>query len=234
MKKRKSNIIKILIIVILSVIAIYSLLPNEENIGIVENISTTHNEDNGFEDKNINNERQCAYVNKEIFGDAKYLICIHKLSYKLDVYVKDLEKPMYTFPIAVAKNDGDKQRPGDNRTPISWGNVVEIPSKYKGADIGVKSTEVPFVVEEICDSSTWVHDFNDGKGTIEGAYGPWFISLDTGWEGIGIHGTHDPNSIGTNASEGCIRLLNEDIITLKNLIYSDNEGIGTKVIIAED
>lgn len=172
--------------------------------------------------------------NKNIFGDAKYLICIHKLSYKLDLYEKGSENPIRSFPISVAKNTGDKQRPGDNKTPTSWGNIVAIPAEYKGADVGVKSSDVPFRVEEICEASYWTHDFNDGKGIIEGAYGPWFISLDTGWEGIGIHGTHDPNSIGTNASEGCIRLLNKDIIELKEIISTDNGGIGTKVIITED
>lgn len=172
--------------------------------------------------------------NKNIFGDVKYLICIHKLSYKLDLYEKGSENPIRSFPIAVAKNTGDKQRPGDNKTPTSWGNIVAIPAEYKGADVGVKSSDVPFRVEEICEASYWTHDFNDGKGIIEGAYGPWFISLDTGWEGIGIHGTHDPNSIGTNASEGCIRLLNKDIIELKEIISTDNGGIGTKVIITED
>ncbi|MBR1487120.1 MAG: L,D-transpeptidase, partial [Synergistaceae bacterium] len=30
-----------------------------------------------------------------------------------------------------------------------------------------------------------------------------------------IHGTHDPNSIGTNVTEGCIRLNNADIAELK-------------------
>lgn len=171
---------------------------------------------------------------KNLFGNAKYLICIHKLSYELDLYEKGTEIPIRTFPIAVAKNNGDKERPGDNKTPVSWGNIVSIPSEYDGADVGVKSSEVPFRVEEICDASTWAHDFNDGKGVIEGAYGPWFISLDTGWDGIGIHGTHDPNSIGTNASEGCIRLLNKDIIELKEIISTDNGGIGTRVIITED
>lgn len=96
------------------------------------------------------------------------------------------------------------------------------------------SAQVPFRIEEVCPAHYWTHDFGDGKGVIEGAYGPWFLSLDTGWIGIGIHGTHDPASIGTMASEGCIRLRNEDIQSLKELICSDNGGIGTGVIITED
>lgn len=169
-----------------------------------------------------------------LYGEAKYLIHIHKKGFQLDLFEKGKQDPIRTYGIAVAKYDGDKQRTGDNRTPTSWGNVVAIPSSYKGAVVGVSSSKIPFRVEEIVDASSWSHDFGDGKGVIEKAYGPWFISLDTGWDGIGIHGTHDSKSIGTKASEGCIRLKNEDVSELKEIIYSSNKGIGTRVIISED
>ena len=68
---------------------------------------------------------------------------------------------------------------------------------------------------QIQNASYWTHDFRDGKGEIKGAYGPWFIRLKTPWRGIGIHGTHDPRSIGKNATEGCIRLRNEELKDLK-------------------
>ena len=140
------------------------------------------------------------------YADQQHLIKIHKQSYRLELFEDGLAAPVRTYGVAVAKNPGDKQKTGDNRTPTSWGSAVAIPARYAGAAVGVPSAQVPFVVEEICDASYWTHDFGDGKGVIEGAYGPWFISLDTGWIGIGIHGTHDPASIGTMASEGCIRL----------------------------
>ena len=73
-----------------------------------------------------------------------------------------------TFGAAVGKNAGQKRRAGDMRTP-----------------------EGSFTVVQIQDSSSWSHDFGDGKGPVAGAYGPWFIRLATGWQGIGIHGTHD-------------------------------------------
>lgn len=41
-----------------------------------------------------------------------------------------------------------------------------------------------------------------------------------------IHGTNEPNSIGTAASSGCIRMLNEEVETLY-----DQVAIGTKVIV---
>jgi lipoprotein-anchoring transpeptidase ErfK/SrfK len=41
-----------------------------------------------------------------------------------------------------------------------------------------------------------------------------------------IHGTNEPQSIGTAASSGCIRMLNEEVIELY-----DQVSIGTKVIV---
>ena len=52
-----------------------------------------------------------------LFGNAIYLICIHKQSYRLDVYQQGVEEAVCSYPIAVAKNPGDKQYTGDNRTP---------------------------------------------------------------------------------------------------------------------
>ena len=167
-------------------------------------------------------------------ADEQHLIKVHKQSYTLELFEEGNAVPLKVYGVAVAKNPGDKQMTGDNRTPTSWGSAVAIPARYAGAAVGVPSAQVPFVGEEICDASYWTHDFGDGKGVIEGAYGPWFISLDTGWIGIGIHGTHDPASIGTMASEGCIRLRNEDVAELKQLIYGPAKGVGTRVIITED
>lgn len=48
------------------------------------------------------------------------------------------------------------------------------------------------------------------------------------WDGIGIHGTHDPASIGTRASEGCIRLENGNLQKLKPYVK-----VGMKVTVEE-
>lgn len=129
-------------------------------------------------------------------------IRISKAEYKLHLF-RGSEK-VKSYEIAVGKNAGDKQRRGDNRTP-----------------------EGKFVVSQVQSSRHWEHDFGDGKGAIRGAYGPWFIRLDTGsnrtrsgkaWTGIGIHGTHDPGSIGTMATEGCVRMKNEELEELKSLV----------------
>ncbi|MBO4587525.1 MAG: L,D-transpeptidase [Bacteroidales bacterium] len=109
-----------------------------------------------------------------------------------------------TCPIACGKNYGNKEKQGDMKTP-----------------------EGVFHVSDIQDASDWKHDFHDGKGEIAGAYGPFFIRLDTpGHKGIGIHGTHLPESIGTRATEGCVRLKNEDLLELKKNVY-----VGMSVII---
>lgn len=101
------------------------------------------------------------------------------------------------FPVCMGKNLGHKQKKGDMRTPESgW--------------------KVPFVITQIQDASGWTHDFGDGRGEIL-AYGNWFLRLATpGFSGIGIHGsTNNENTIPGRASEGCIRLRNDDLDLLK-------------------
>jgi lipoprotein-anchoring transpeptidase ErfK/SrfK len=54
-----------------------------------------------------------------------------------------------------------------------------------------------------------------------GPFGPYFIRLDTrtqGWEGIGIHGTNRPETIGMKATAGCIRMRNHDLAELFTLL----------------
>ncbi|MDR1983994.1 MAG: L,D-transpeptidase [Prevotellaceae bacterium] len=124
-----------------------------------------------------------------IFAQDSFIV-ISKQDMKLrryDVTGNVLEE----YPIACAKNYGNKKKRGDNKTP-----------------------EGVFTVQQIQNASAWTHDFGDGKGQIKGAYGSHFIRLKTGFQGIGIHGTHAPESIGTRATEGCIRLRNEDLLKL--------------------
>ena len=41
-----------------------------------------------------------------------------------------------------------------------------------------------------------------------------------------IHGTNEPNTIGTNVSSGCIRLRNEDVTDLYGRVH-----VGTRVVV---
>jgi lipoprotein-anchoring transpeptidase ErfK/SrfK len=103
----------------------------------------------------------------------------------------------YTFPVAVGTNYGNKEKVGDLKTP-----------------------EGTFPVEGLDDSKDWKYDFeNDDKGPIAGAYGPWFIRLKVkNASGIGIHGTHENETIGKRVSHGCVRMKNEDLLILVKLI----------------
>lgn len=104
---------------------------------------------------------------------------------------------LFSAPVAVGLNAGNKQEVGDMRTP-----------------------EGVFQVSDIQKAGDWKHDFKDGKGEVSGAYGDYFIRLAVpGHKGIGIHGTHLPESIGTRDSEGCIRMNNDELNKLVNLIY---------------
>ena len=136
---------------------------------------------------------------------SEYRIVIDKKEFSL-VLFKGKEK-VRQYAVCVGKNPGNKMKVGDTRTP-----------------------EGEFTISKIQNSKGWMHDFKDGKGSIAGAYGPWFFRLlsvsGRSWEGIGIHGTHDPASIGTRASEGCVRLRNEELLELKNFVT-----VGTRVSI---
>lgn len=150
------------------------------------------------------------YYNKQIqkIENSSFLV-VSKENMTLSIY-NYKGKKLHDYPIAIGKNKGNKNEVGDLKTP-----------------------EGVFTVSDIQNSINWSHDFGDGNGIIKGAYGPYFIRLLTpGHSGIGIHGTHDNESLGHRATEGCIRLQNENIEELVKLVHA-----GTVVIItpaAED
>jgi lipoprotein-anchoring transpeptidase ErfK/SrfK len=126
----------------------------------------------------------------EIRGST--FVIIDKSNYSLKLY-KYTGELIQDSKIAYGKIPGNKRKIGDLKTP-----------------------EGIFSILSVEDASGWEHDFKDDTlGKIKGAYGPYFIRLSVpGHKGIGIHGTHDNNSIGSRASEGCIRMKNEDLIKL--------------------
>ncbi|MBO5901165.1 MAG: LysM peptidoglycan-binding domain-containing protein [Alistipes sp.] len=163
-------------------------------------------EDFGIEGEDVLDE-ESSEVKGEVAlnGDPNKAdhIVISKESMTLNLYDSD-GGLIFSFPVAVGKNYGNKEKIGDMKTP-----------------------EGEFSIVQIQDASAWTHDFKDGKGVIAGCYGNWFIRLKTPpHTGIGIHGTHAPESIGTRATEGCIRLNNADLDKLKPLVR-----VGMKVTI---
>ncbi len=148
-------------------------------------------------------------IYKEKVNKENCIIVISKREFRLYVYECDADTALVaSFPICYAINPEAKTRSGDNRTPES-------------------SMEKPFTICQIQPASDWCHDFGDGRGEVK-AYGDWFIRLDTGFKGIGIHGsTNNEASIPGRDSEGCIRLRDNDIRTFHDLYAA----LGQKVII---
>ena len=131
---------------------------------------------------------------------AAYIV-VSKADLKMKVFDAAGRK-FFEFPVACGKNFGQKSQAGDNRTPEG---VFKVTGKET--------------------SSYWTYDF--GNGPVKGAYGPLFFRLHTpGFTGVGIHGTHDPSSVPGRATHGCLRLRNDDLLTLAPYITT-----GTIVII---
>lgn len=133
-----------------------------------------------------------------------YSLIITKSSYRITLL--DNGEPIKEYNCAVGRNPGQKTKTGDAKTPVG-----------------------SFKVESINPSSGWVSD-EDGKG----AYGPWFITLDTKelskgeWNGIGISGTNKPEGLGRASSAGSVRVRNSDIEEIKKYVK-----VGTIVTIKE-
>lgn len=144
-------------------------------------------------------------------------IVISKKDYYLYVYEAiDQDTVLVArYDACFAVNKGNKMRTGDMKTPHC-------------------TSAIPvFRISEICNAAAWRHDFRDGRGNIL-AYGPYFLRLNIGTNNrsIGIHGsTNNRGSVPGRASEGCIRLKDEDVRDLRNRYAF----VGMKVIIkAED
>lgn len=138
-------------------------------------------------------------------GSAPFIV-VDKTALTLAL-VDENGKAIKEYGVAVAVNYGPKKVAGDHKTP-----------------------EGKFKINELLYAKGLKHDFHDGKGPIRDAYGPWFLRLDVpGFRDIGIHGTPFPESIGSRATEGCIRMRNADILDLKNRVQ-----LGTIVIITPD
>lgn len=101
------------------------------------------------------------------------------------------------YDMACAKNFGDKHEKGDSRTPEGF-----------------------FSVQGVYDSTDWLFtDDNGVQSPKKGQFGPRFIRIKIPTTSqIGIHGTCAPWSIGHRSSHGCIRLTNENILELVELV----------------
>ena len=151
------------------------------------------------------------YIEDELGGEvaldgdpnkADYIV-ISKESMTLNLYDSD-GGLIFSFPVAIGKVPGNKQQAGDMKTP-----------------------EGDFSISQIQDSSEWAQDLGDGNGEVVGVYGNWYLRLKVPpYTSIAIHGTNQPETIGTRCTDGCIRLINADLDKLKPLVR-----VGMKVTI---
>lgn len=113
------------------------------------------------------------------------------------LFLREDGRTLLTFPVCVGMGIGQKTRKGDHKTP-----------------------EGEYKITSVEDARGYLHDFHDGKGPVKGAYGNWFFRLNTPQSThIGIHGTLSPESMGTRESDGCIRMRNEDLDSLRPHVF---------------
>ena len=159
-------------------------------------------------------------VYKENVNPQNCIFVISKRDFRIYVYedTSNGRELVAHFPVCLARNIGDKFRSGDGTTPVC---VKDRNGNY-----------IPFTISQIQPASSWRHDFKDGRGNIL-AYGDWFMRLQLNSHrvasnrSIGIHGSSsNAISVPGRASEGCIRLRNNDLNMLRQYAR-----VGTKVII---
>lgn len=136
-----------------------------------------------------------GYSLPEYTYDGEYRIVVDKPKLMLYVIEQNRDTVM-AVRCCCGENIGQKMRGGDHKTP-----------------------EGNFSVCMIEKSDDW--DLNKKKhpDAKYGPYGPWFFRLRCPQSThIGIHGTSNPASIGTRASEGCVRLHNSDLEHLRKYV----------------
>lgn len=136
------------------------------------------------------------YAEKLINSRHDAFLVVDKASMRI-IYYDRFGMPQHVYDMACAKNYGTKHEKGDSRTPEGF-----------------------FSVQGVYDSTEWL--FTDDNGVTskkKGQFGPRFIRLKIpGTTQIGIHGTCAPWSIGHRVSHGCIRITNDKILELVELV----------------
>ena len=160
-------------------------------------VAETTVDDHGAQCIRIAGDQRISQPDKMTEGDSCFIV-MSKKDYYLYVYQPQGGDTVMLarYDCCFSRNKGQKEREGDMRTPHC-------------------SAVQPFHITQIADASTWEHDFGDGRGPIK-SYGNYFLRLETpGHKGIGIHGsTNNEESVPGRASEGCIRLHDDDILDL--------------------
>ena len=136
------------------------------------------------------------YADRLLASQSERFLVVDKASMRVILYDRfgHIEK---AYDMACAKNFGTKHKKADSRTPEGF-----------------------FEVEGIYNSTEWLFTDDDGvTSKKKGQFGPRFIRLKIPTTSqIGIHGTCSPWSIGHRSSHGCIRITNDNILELVELV----------------
>lgn len=140
-------------------------------------------------------------------ASAQESLLIDKGAFKITLLSED-GVPLMEFPVATGRYPGQKRYNGDCRTPEGDFSIIAISDMRN------------------------MYYYDSTYGYVR-TYGSYFCLLETGYTGIGIHGTfpQKDHQIGTRASLGCVRLHDEDILVLYPHLFV---GMKVKIIPGTD
>lgn len=102
-----------------------------------------------------------------------------------------------------------------------WSGIARVGRKVKWP----KWTPPAAMIKRKPELEQWRNGMPGGRNNPLGARA-LYLFTPKGDTGFRIHGTNEPSSIGSAASSGCIRMLNEEVVELYQQV-----PIGTKVIV---
>ena len=128
---------------------------------------------------------------------------VNRSTFTLDLYLQD----MYVRSFKVGLGKTGYETPTGHWRVQDHGKLIKPP--WTDPDTGrlYKSTDPDYPL-----GSRWI-----GLEGVDGAA--------KGRTGFAIHGTKDPEQIGTAGSRGCIRMYNEDAILMYNLLVPLNSQV---------
>ena len=145
------------------------------------------------------------------------------------LYLIKNEQILSSYPIS-SSSYGEGQTENSYKTPLGMHKIKEMIGSNAPKDTifisRINTKRTAEIIHNLIDSDDdyvtsrilWLDGLEEGINKGKG--------VDSFNRYIYIHGTHEEGLIGTKASHGCIRMFNNDVIKLYNLINK-----GTKVYI---